>query len=51
MCKQKCNNEKSQCECKNAIKHCLYEENYAWNLSKCACDCGKGCEIDEYLKD
>ena len=26
-------------------------KDHIWNPSKCTCDCGKNCDICEYLKD
>ena len=26
------------------------KKDYAWSLSKCACECSKKCDIDQYLK-
>ena len=28
-------------QCKKPIRHCLCEEDYAWNPSTCTCDCDK----------
>ena len=49
--RQKWNNSRCQSEFKKPIKHCSCEEDYAWNLSRYACECDKDCEIGEYLKD
>lgn len=35
---------------KKQYRHCSCED-YAWNPSKCACDCDKNCENGEYLKE
>ena len=45
--RQKRNNEKCECECKKSIKHCTYEEDYAWNPSTSAYRCDKDCDISE----
>ena len=45
------NNDKCQCECKEARKHCVCKEDYTRNPSLCAWECDKDCEIDEYLKN
>ena len=49
--KQKWSNDKCQCERKKPIKHCVCEEDYAWNPSIGACECDKYCDICEYLED
>ena len=54
---RKCNsrqkeiNDKSQCECKKPLKRWPCEEDYAWNPSKCTCECDKDGETDKYWKD
>ena len=42
---------KCHCECKEPIKHCMSEEDYAGNASICACECDNYGDIGEYLKD
>lgn len=45
--RKKWNSDKCQ---KKSIRHCTWEEDYAWNPSICCCECDKDCEIGEYLK-
>ena len=39
--KHKQNNDKCQYDCKKPTKLCICKEDYVWNPSICACDCGK----------
>lgn len=32
--KQKCNNDKSQCECKSPIKHCVCKEDFVCKMKQ-----------------
>lgn len=41
---QKCSNDKSRCECKNPVKHRVYQEHFVWNLSL------NDCEINRCFK-
>ena len=48
---QKLNNDKRQCECKNAKEYHMCEEKYIWNPATCSCQNGKylGSIIDNYV--
>ena len=45
------NNDKRQCECKNAKEYHMCEEKYIWNPATCSCQNGKylGSIIDNYV--
>ena len=61
--KQRWNDDKCQCECKELIDkgvcgRCRCKElidkgvsdkGYAWNPSNCECECEKSCDVGEYL--
>ena len=47
--KQRWNNDKYRCECKELINKGVYDKGYAWNPSNCECECDKSCDIGEYL--
>lgn len=38
-------------ECRKPVKHLLFGEDYAWNLSIRDCECDKDCDISEHLKE
>ena len=44
--KQRWNNNKWRCECKELIGECSCD---IFNLSICECKCDKSCEVGEYL--
>ena len=46
--KQRWNNDKCRCECKEFIDKGVYDEGYAWNPN-CECECDKSCDSGEYL--
>ena len=47
--KQRWNNDKCWCECKELIDKGVCDKGYAWNPSNCECECDKSCDIGEYL--
>ena len=47
--KQRWNDDKCRCECKELIDEGVYDKGYAWNPSNCECKCDKSCDFGEYL--
>ena len=47
--KQRWNNGKCQCECKELIDKGICDSGYAWNPSNCECECNKSCDLGKYL--
>ena len=47
--KQRSNNDKCQCECKELIDRGICNKGYIWNPSNCKCECDKSCDFGEYL--
>ena len=47
--KQRWNNDKCQCECKEFIDKGVCDRGYAWNPSNCECECDKSCDVGVYL--
>ena len=47
--KQRWNEDKYRCECKELIDKGVCDKGYVWNPSNCECECDKSCNIDEYL--
>ena len=47
--KQRRNDDKCRCECKEFINKCIYDNGYIWNPSNCECECDKSCDVGEYL--
>ena len=47
--KQRCNENKCKCECKELIDNGLCDKELVWNPSNCECECDKSCDIGEYL--
>ena len=47
--KQRWNEDKCRCECKELIDKGLCDKGYLWNPSNCECQCDKSCSIGEYL--
>ena len=37
------------CECKELIDKGVCDKEFTWNPSNCECECGKSCDIREYL--
>ena len=47
--RQRWNEGKCRCECKELIDKGIYDKVFIWNHSKCECECNKLCDIGEYL--
>ena len=47
--KQRWNDDKSRCQCKELIDKGVWDREYALNLTNCECDCDKSCDVGEYL--
>ena len=47
--KQRWNEDKCRCECKELIDKGGCDKGYVWNPSNCECECDKSCNIGEYL--
>ena len=47
--KQRWNDDKCQCECKELIDKGVCDNGYARNPSNCECECDKSCDVGEYL--
>ena len=47
--KQRSNEDKCRCECKELIDKGVCDNGYVWNPSNCECECDKSCNIGEYL--
>ena len=47
--KQRWNNDKCWCQCKELINRSVCDRGYAWNPSNCECECNKSCYFSEYL--
>ena len=47
--KQRWNNDKCRCECKELVDKGVCDKGYAWNPSNCECECDKSCDIGKYL--
>ena len=47
--KQRWNNDKCQCECKELIDKGVCDKGFIWNPSNCECECDKACDVGEYL--
>ena len=47
--KQRRNDDKCRCECKQFIDKGICDRGYAWNPSSCECECDKSCDLCEYL--
>ena len=47
--KQRVNDDKSRCECKELIDKGVSDKGHVWNPSNCECECDKSCNIGEYL--
>ena len=47
--KQRLNEDKCKCECKELIDKGVCDKGYVWNPSNCECECDKSCNIGEYL--
>ena len=47
--RQKWNDDKYKCECKELIDKEIRDNVFIWNLSTCECECDRSCEIGECL--
>ena len=47
--KQRWNDDKCRCECKELIDKSVCDKGFIWNPSNCECECDKSCGIGEYL--
>ena len=47
--KQRSNNDKCRCECKELIDKRIFDKGFIWNPSSCECECEKLCNVGEYL--
>ena len=47
--KQRWNDDKCRCVCKELIEKGACDEGFIWNPSNCKCECDKSCDVGEYL--
>ena len=47
--KQRWENDKCRCECKELIDKGIGDKCFIWNPSNCECECDKSCNVWEYL--
>ena len=47
--KQRWNNDKCRCECKELIGKVICDKGFIWSPSNCECECDKLCDVGEYL--
>ena len=47
--KQRWNDYKCWCECKELIDKSVCDKGYIWNPSNCKCECDKSCDVGKYL--
>ena len=47
--KQRWNDDKCRCECKELIDKGMCDKGFIWNPSNCECEYDKSCDIGEYL--
>ena len=47
--KQRWNEDKCRCECKELIDKGMCDKGFVWNPSNCECECDQSCDIGEYL--
>ena len=47
--KQRWNNDKRWCDCKELIDKGICDKGFIWNPSNCECECDKSCDAGEYL--
>ena len=47
--KQRWNNDKCRCECKELVANGMCDKWFIWNPSNCECECDKACDVSEYL--
>ena len=44
--KQRWNEEKCRCECKELIGKAMCDKGFIWNPSNCKCKCDKSCMLE-----
>ena len=47
--KQRWNEDKCRCECKELIDKGVCDKGFIWNPSNWECECDKSCDVGEYL--
>ena len=47
--KQRWNEGKCRCECKELIVKRMYNKIFIWSTSNCECECDKSCDVGEYV--
>ena len=47
--RQRWNEDKCRCECKELIDKGICDKGFMWNPSNCECECDKSCDIGQYL--
>ena len=47
--KQRWNDDKCRCECKELIDKGVCDKGIIWYPSNCECECYKSCDFSEYL--
>ena len=47
--KQRWNEGKCRCECKELIGKGICDKGFIWNPSNCECECYKSCDVGEFL--
>ena len=47
--KQRWNQDKCICDCKELVDKGVCDKWFIWNISNCECKCDKSCDIGEYL--
>ena len=47
--KQRLNDDKCRCECKELIDKGIQDKGFIWNPSNCEYECDKSCDVGEYL--
>ena len=47
--KQRLNNDKCRCECKELTEKWICDKGFIWNPSNCQCECNKSWNVGEYL--
>ena len=47
--RQRWNEDKCRCECKELVGQGICDKGFVWNPSNCECECDKSCGIEECL--
>ena len=47
--KQRWNNDKGRCECRELTDKGVWDKRFIWNPSNCECECDNSCYVGEYL--